>query len=145
MSHIQSCEMKPLHFGSRLAIPLSPAKPRALLQTKLMGSLLCKTLPEPALQPLDNVMALPLWPRMEQSHWLGFWMATYCFEGRRKALFPCSWHDYGGSWALWSVWSLRCPKAWPAAQRCFTNCVRANFNGHSVSWSHCSRGWTMCS
>lgn len=51
--------MKPPRFGSRQAIPIAPAEPRALLQTKLMGSLLSKTLPEPALQPLDNVMALP--------------------------------------------------------------------------------------
>lgn len=115
MSHVQTCEMKPLHFGPRHAISIALTVLRDLLQTKLMGRLSCTRSPSwhyrSSWMEVANLMALPR-TKKEQSHWLGFWMTPCCSEGRRKALFSHTWPDCTGIWTLWSDWSLRCPKAW---------------------------------
>lgn len=148
MSQIQSCEMKRPHFGPKRAISVALTKLKGLLPTKLTGSLLCT----PSLSwrcqggwvKLANLMALPR-TKNGSVPLIGILNGFLLFWRQKESPLPSRL-----AWLWWELdlvisWSLRCPKAWPAAPWYFTNSHGAGFNGDSVSWPHCSRRWTVCS
>lgn len=146
MGHIQTCEMKPPHFGPRHAVSAALTesgicrKP-SLWEASFVHAVWASTaeVAEWSCQS-DGSAQDQEWngPIDRASEWLFIVLRA---EG--KPSFLAAGIVVVGAGPCDQFWSLRCPKPWPAAQWCFTNGHGADFNGDSVSWSHCWRRWTV--